>query len=152
MYAFRFVKNREEAEDAVQEVFVRLWNMGKKLDSINSVEALAFTMTKNYCIDLLRKQKHSSLTDDLSLDKWSESTPHEIIEQAESGIIIRQIIDELPELYRTIINLHEIDGLSYEEISVKTGQNINSLRVIISRARSTIRDKYKSYFNEKRRT
>ena len=57
-YAFRILRNQEEAEDAVQEVFIKLWNMGKKLDEYNSIEALAVTMIKNFCIDQLRKKKH----------------------------------------------------------------------------------------------
>lgn len=150
MYAYRFVNNREEAEDVVQEVFVKMWNMGQKLDRYDSIEALATTMTKNYCIDILRKQKH--LSDDNVIGQLSyEKSPQDLIEQAESATIIRRIIESLPELYRNVINLHEIDGMSYEEISSKTGQNINSLRVIISRARSTIRDEYNKYFYEKRR-
>lgn len=150
MYAYRFVNNREEAEDVVQEVFVKMWNMGQKLDRYDSIEALATTMTKNYCIDILRKQKHLSDVNVIGQLSY-EKSPQDLIEQAESATIIRRIIESLPELYRNVINLHEIDGMSYEEISSKTGQNINSLRVIISRARSVIRDEYNKYFNEKRR-
>lgn len=151
MYAYRFVKNREEAEDAVQEVFVKLWKMGDKLNKYDSIEALATTITKNYCIDLLRKQKHLSEDEALSLS-GNDTSPQDIIEKAESAIIIKKIIEEMPDLYRNVINLHDMEGMSYEEISITTGQNINTLRVIISRARSTIRDEYKKYFNEKRRT
>ena len=57
-YAFRILRNQEEAEDAVQEVFIKLWNLGNKLDSYNSIGALATTMIKNFCIDQIRKKKH----------------------------------------------------------------------------------------------
>ena len=56
-FAFRILRNQEEAEDAVQEIFIKLWKMGQKLDEYNSIDALATTMTKNYCIDQIRKQK-----------------------------------------------------------------------------------------------
>ena len=58
-FAFRILRNQEEAEDVVQEIFIKLWKMGEKLDEYKSIDALAITMTKNYCIDLLRKQKHT---------------------------------------------------------------------------------------------
>ena len=57
--AFRFLKRQEEAEDAVQEVFIRLWNRLDELDKYSSLEALAVTATRNYCIDILRKEKNS---------------------------------------------------------------------------------------------
>src|SRR5665648_524397 len=56
--AYRILGSQVEAEDAVQEVFIKLWKMGVKLNKYNSIEALAKTMTKNYCIDQLRKNKH----------------------------------------------------------------------------------------------
>ena len=57
-FAFRILRSQVDAEDVVQEVFIRLWKMGPKLDDYKSVDALATTMTRNYCIDLIRKQKH----------------------------------------------------------------------------------------------
>ena len=55
--AWRILNHREEAEDAVQEVFIRIWKMGEKVREYDSVEALAATMLKNHCIDLLRSRK-----------------------------------------------------------------------------------------------
>ncbi len=56
--AFRILRNQQEAEDVVQNVFMKMWMMGKKLDEYNDAGALAVTMTKNSCIDMLRKWKH----------------------------------------------------------------------------------------------
>jgi DNA-directed RNA polymerase specialized sigma24 family protein len=58
----------------------------------------------------------------------------------------------MPDSYREMISLKDIDALSDEEIAVKTGQNINTQRVTLSRARALLREEYKKYFNEKRRT
>lgn len=149
--AFRILRKQDEAEDAVQEVFIRIWKMGAKLDCYSSVDALATTVTKNYCIDQLRKKKViSDDTESVKNQPLAEST-EEIIEKAESFIIIRGLIDNLPDNHKELVNMHDIDGLSYEEISEKTGQNINTIRVNLSRARATIRQEYNKYFNEKRR-
>ena len=72
------------------------------------------------------------------------------MENRESGEILHRIIDDLPELYKIVIKLRDIDGDSYEEIARKTDQNINTLRVTLSRARKIIRDEYKKYQYERR--
>ncbi len=149
-FAFRILKNQVEAEDAVQEVLIRMWKMGKKLDGYYSIDALATTMIKNYSIDQLRKQKHLYRENDIHDDLLS-STPLELMEQTESSNIIQGIIEGMPEVYRNIIILRDIEDLSYEEISKMTGQSTGALRVILSRARAILRIEYKKHFDEKRR-
>src|SRR5664279_1721035 len=56
--AFRILRSQEEAEDAVQEVFIKLWKQGSKIDEYNNINAVAVTMLKNFCIDQIRKKKH----------------------------------------------------------------------------------------------
>jgi RNA polymerase sigma factor (sigma-70 family) len=144
-YAYRILRDQEGSEDAVQEVFVKLWKMKTRLDEYGSVEALAATMVKNYSIDLIRKQKHIGQNDKSQLAVYydSEPSPHEKLERDETSLSIRRIINNLPEIYREIIQLRDIEELSYEEIAEKTGQNINTLRVNLSRARKIVRDEYK---------
>jgi RNA polymerase sigma-70 factor (ECF subfamily) len=153
-YAFRLLQNQEEAEDAVQEIFIKLWKMRDKLDEYDSIDALATTMTKNYCIDQLRKQKNYYRDEERKQEYRNllSPTPHDRMEIMESGEIIRKIIDQLPDIYKVIITLRDIEGFSYEEIAEKTDQNINTLRVTISRARRQIRDEYNKYYNERRGT
>jgi RNA polymerase sigma-70 factor (family 1) len=151
-YAFRILRNQEEAEDAVQEVFIKLWNMGKKLDEYSSIGALATTMIKNYCIDQIRKKKHFTNEESIVQENQftDDSSPYRLMESKESGEIISKIIEELPEIYRILIKMKEIEGLSYEEIAEKTRQNINTLRVTISRARKIIREEFNKYHYERR--
>ena len=151
-YAFRILLNQEEAEDAVQEVFIKLWNLGRKLDEYNSIEALAATMTKNYCIDQLRKNKHfiHEEPNSQNFTNIESASPHILMENRESDDILHYIIDHLPIVYKDVIKLREIEGLSYEEIADKTEQNINTLRVTLSRARKMIRDEFNKYQYERR--
>jgi RNA polymerase sigma factor (sigma-70 family) len=72
------------------------------------------------------------------------------MENKESGDILFHIIDQLPDIYKDVIRLREIDDLSYEEISVQTKQNINTIRVTISRARKMIREEFNKYQYERR--
>lgn len=57
MIAYRIVKNKPEAEDVVQEVYLKMWTMGGKLDEYNDIEAIAVTIIKNKCIDVVRRRK-----------------------------------------------------------------------------------------------
>jgi RNA polymerase sigma factor (sigma-70 family) len=145
LVAFRFLRNREEAEDAVQEVFIKLWNKKDKLDEYLSIEALATTTIKNHCIDQLRKIKTIGIEESGRGQQYyfDEPSPYEKLEREETSKILHRIIDNLPAVYSDIIRKREIEGLSYEEIAVNTNQNINTLRVSMSRARAMVRDELK---------
>jgi RNA polymerase sigma-70 factor (family 1) len=151
-FAFRILRNQQEAEDVVQEIFIKLWNMREKLDEYRSIDALATTMTRNHCIDLIRKQKNE-FNVEIDFSNYSNLTvnsPFENMVLKESGIIIESIIERMPENIRIILLLHDIEGKSYEEIANETGHNINTLRVTISRARKIIRDEFNIFHNEQR--
>ncbi len=151
-HAYRILRDQQGSEDAVQEVLVKLWKMNTRLSEYESVNALAVTMVKNHCLDQLRKQKHLG-TDDagsLTIPDEAQPNPLEHLERNESYEVINTIIESLPEIYREIIKMKDIDGLSYEEIAILNGQNINTLRVNLSRARKLVRDEYKKYYNEYR--
>lgn len=151
MVAFRFLNNREEAEDAVQEVFVKLWNKKEQLDKYDSIEALATTTIKNHCIDLLRKSRTLRLDDNSQNLPYlmNEPSPYEQLVNIENSEILQKIIESLPDIYKDVIIKREIEGLSYEEIASYTNQNINTLRVTLSRARVMIRDEFKKYNYER---
>lgn len=151
-FAYRILRNQEEAEDVVQEIFLKLWNMRERLDDYRSIDALATTMTRNHCIDLIRKQKNEYRreTDLNNFSNLMVDSPYDNLVLKESGKIIEGIIEKLPENIRIILQLHDIDGKSYEEIAEATGHNVNTLRVNISRARKIIRDEFNIFYNEKR--
>jgi len=148
--AYRILKDQEGSEDAVQEVFVKLWKMSSRLEEYESIDALASTMIKNYCIDQIRKQKHTEHYNERNFASYldNEPSPYEKLERNEASGLMHRIINDLPALYREIIQLRDIKELSYEEIAEITGQNINTLRVNLSRARKIVRDEFKKYNNE----
>jgi len=149
--AFRMLRNRQEAEDVVQDVFMKMWMMGNKIDKYNDICALGVTMTKNNCLDMLRKWKHISSDTDGSVpvDTDPSSSPFDKIVSAEDESILFRIIEELPPIYRDLVQLREINGLSYKEIAEINSVKINSLRVTLSRARQIIKEKYLKYSNDR---
>lgn len=148
--AYRILRNQEGAEDVVQDVFVKLWKMNASLKEYNSVEALASTMVKNLCIDQIRKLKIRNSDNELAVYTKADNnpTPDEVVEQAETFAILDSIIENLPASYSELVHYRDIEALEYDEIAKKTGLNINTLRVNLSRARKIIRNEFNRYFNE----
>jgi RNA polymerase sigma-70 factor (ECF subfamily) len=140
--AFRLMGSREEAEDIVQEVYVKLWAMRNELSDYKSIEALAIRITRNLCLDQLRRRKVNY--DALKAEKQRivdyPETPAEDLERKEKEKIIHDLIAALPEPQRSLVHLRHLEGKEYEEIAEMVNMNINAIRVSISRARKLMRE------------
>jgi len=152
-FAFRFLSNGEDAEDAVQEVCIKLWNMREKLGEYRSIEALAMTITRNYCLDRLRKKGREIFEDTRPIDTRTDNMdPQQDIEDRENYNNIMQIVSGLPGKYRTVLELRDINGHTFEDIQKELGQNLNTIRVNLSRARKMVREKLNEINYEAART
>ena len=138
--AKRLLVSTEEAEDATQEVLVKLWSKNGNLAAYGSVEAFAMTMTKNYCLDQLKSKRtgnlkivHTNYVDrEPGLDKK--------MEDLDSLDWVEKIMDKLPVQQRLIIQMRDIEQYEFEEIAKILDMNESAIRVALSRARKTIRD------------
>jgi RNA polymerase sigma factor (sigma-70 family) len=138
--AKRLLVSTEEAEDATQEVLVRLWNNRDKLGGYSSVEALAVTITKNYCLDQLKSKRatemrivHSNYTD-------RQAGLQQQAEDRDSLDWVEKIMDTLPEQQKMIVQLRDIEEYEFEDIAKILDMNETAVRVALSRARKTIRE------------
>jgi len=136
----RLLVSTEEAEDATQEVLVKLWNKKDSLGNYNSVEALAMTMTKNYCLDQLKSKRagnlkivHNNFTD-------REAGLQQKIEDVDSLNWVEKIIDKLPEQQKLIVQMRDVEQYEFEDIAKILEMNETAIRVALSRARKTIRE------------
>ncbi len=136
----RLLNHREEAEDVVQEVFLKIWKMRDELEKYRSVEALMMTMTRNMCLDKLKMKKNKALSLQPEFNGIQQQNPHEQSEQKDLVRRVRQVMDQLPEQQRTIIQLRDVEAYSFEEMMEITGFDKNYLRVNLSRARKKIRE------------
>ena len=110
-----FLRNREEAEDAIQDVFLRLWTNRQQLESYQSVEALAVQMTKNLCLDRLKshhKQKTSHETDMGALQA-ADVSPYRQVENSDSAGLMHRLIGELPEQQKLVLHLRRCGGVYF---------------------------------------
>lgn len=137
--ALRLLVSKEAAEDAVQEVFLKLWNKKERMGSYDNVEAFAMTVTKNYCLDQLKLKQNNNLRIVHSNYDDGSSLQHEV-ETRDSLNWVRKIIDRLPEQQRMLIQLREVEQYEYEEIAKMTKMKETAIRVALSRARKAIRE------------
>ena len=143
-YAFRFLSSREEAEDAVQEIFLKIWKMRDKISEFKNLQAFMMTMTRNHCLDRLKKKRMEYIDDKANSDAATPAAGFEKnMEDSENFRIITGIIASLPDNYRCVIQLHDIEGYGYEEMAEKLDIDIKNLRVILSRARKMVREELK---------
>lgn len=137
--AKRLLVSTEEAEDATQEVMVRLWNNRKKLNKYSSVEALAVTITKNYCLDQLKSKRATEMRIVHSNYSDSQAGVHKQAEDKDSWNWVEKIMDDLPEQQKLIIQMRDVEQYDFEEIAKVMDMNETAVRVALSRARKTIR-------------
>ena len=137
--AKRLLVSTEEAEDATQEVLLKLWNKNEDLGNFNSLEAFAMTMTKNYCLDQLKAKRSGNLK--LVHDNYTDREPslENQLEAKDSLNWVEKAINELPEQQRMIIQMRDIEEYEFEEIAKIMNMNETAIRVALSRARKTIR-------------
>ena len=139
--AKRLLVSKEEAEDATQEILIRLWNNNEKIEDYKNVEAYSMTMTKNLCLDRLKSKQaqnlkivHSNYQDhNVSLQKQ--------VELNDSVDWVSKIMEELPEQQKIIVQLRDIEEYDFIEIAKVLEMNETAVRVALSRARKTIREK-----------
>ena len=140
--AYRLMGNREEAEDVVQEVYLKLWGMRKDLPELNSIEAMAVRITRNLCLDQLRRRKTTQelMKQQQMNPHHSPKTPDQVYESEEKAEVIHSLVEALPEPQRSLVHLRHLEGKEYEEIAEMMNMNINAIRVSISRARKQMRE------------
>ncbi|HDS06209.1 MAG TPA: RNA polymerase sigma factor [Bacteroides sp.] len=149
--AYRLLNSREEAEDIVQEVYMKLWGMRNELPGYDNIEALSVRITRNLCLDQLRRRKVSqaALKNERSLAEDDTDNPEHRLVKEEQKEVIHTLIASLPEPQRSLVHLRHLEGKDYEEISQMVNMNVNAIRVSISRARKQMREmlekKYSSW-------
>ena len=149
-YAYRITGNREDAEDLTQEACCRAYSSFGKYDRTRPFEKWFFRILKNLFIDKLRiNGKHQAISLDQPLSNGDYSYLLEIPDRTTDPemLMMDQIIDKrlvgalssLPERFRRVVLLRDVERLSYEEIAREIGAGIGTVRSRIHRGREKIR-------------
>ncbi|MBU0469004.1 MAG: sigma-70 family RNA polymerase sigma factor [Candidatus Omnitrophica bacterium] len=151
-FIYRFVADRELAEDLTQEVFIKIYNSASNYYPRSKFKTWAFTIARNISLNELRKNKGQVVSldkpfkhgeDDMSLqveDKTVSKPDDEIIKE-ELVDAVGKAINELPANQRTAILLIRYEGFSYEEIARTMNTTVSAVKSLLSRARETLKEK-----------
>jgi RNA polymerase sigma factor (sigma-70 family) len=140
----------EEAADAVQETYIKLWKMNHQREKYHNTEALAMTITKNYCLDQLKSKRWKTVSFDKS--KHAPNMPihnntQTKVELDEAQNMIKLFVSQLPQQQQIVMQLRDVEQMEFEEIEAITGMNQNAIRVNLSRARKTIRQQLTNQYS-----
>ena len=138
--AKRLLVSHEEAEDATQEILLKLWNNRKKIGDYRNVEAFAMTMTKNFCLDKLKSKHAQNLKIVHSNYQDNNTSLQKQVELQDSVDWVAKIVEDLPEQQRMILQLRDVEQYEFSEIAKMLDMNETAIRVALSRARKAIRE------------
>ena len=145
--AFRFLNSREEAEDAVQEAMMKLWEGRDRLDDHANHAAWCMTVTRNCCIDILRKRKKIMFEGIEQAEATVKIESDGNSDDREAAQLINRIVSRMKEPYRSAVILRDIEGYSYEEAAESLQTSVNTMRTVLSRARKIVREEMKRIYS-----
>ena len=119
--AKRLLVSTEEAEDATQEILLKLWAKKKVMESYNNVEAFAMTMTKNFCLDRLKSKQAGNLKLVHSNYDDGSTSLQKQLEVKDSLNWVEQIMKALPEQQKLVVQLRDVEQYDFEEIAEMLG-------------------------------
>ncbi len=144
-YLLRLTGNDDDAEDIVQEVMLRLWNMRSRIEAGANVSALAYTIARNLHRDRCRHLNSCRSEGEEMLKNVAVEDLR--AERNDEMRLISRIVESLPPLQQQIFRMKEIEGYESEEIMQILGCTADNLRKNLSRARLRIRDTYVKIMN-----
>lgn len=136
--AYYILENRADAEDAVQDLYIRLWNSRDTLDAVHNPKAYCITMIRNICLDRIRKESKIRTTE-LSDAAGSTSEPDERLFGRESLKDVMKAMEKLSPMQKEVLRMKVFEDMSYEQMAEKTGMSKLTLRVLMSQARSRLK-------------
>jgi len=156
-FAFRFLGNAADAEDAAQEVFIKVYNAADKYTPKAKFTTWLFAITRNTCLNLLAKRKPGLL---VSLDDKDDSRedspalqvadpkdlpPPELLIKNEQALAVKNALDSLPENQRTAVLLCRYEDLSYEAIAEVMGCSAKAVKSLLNRAKTSLKEKLSGF-------
>ena len=142
--AFQLLRNAQDAEDMVQEAYLKLWKKRNELPpDIIHAEAYCVTLIKRLCYDnlkLMHPEEEERPPEELHLAEHINIV-HEM-ELRDEASQVMTLIEQLPEQQKQIMRMRDVEDRPYEEIEKETGLNSVNIRVLLSRARKKIREQF----------
>ncbi len=147
----RMLGGEEETRDALQDLMLKLWKNRQKLQECDNPEGYVFACARNYCYDLKKRARPRlvDLPEDALLRVASAAPDPDASEKLNQ---VHQVLRNLPENYREVLEMREIEGLSFDEMRLMTGHEAPYLRVLLSRSRMKLKEELEKIYNYERGT
>ena len=142
--AYRLSGNEQDAQDILQETFLKMWSGRDKLGPIDNPVAFDITTLKHVYVDSLRRRRPDECQS-LSSEEVTVASDTDVGRQIESGDALDKVtvlIDSLPDAQRRVMRMRDLADLSMEEIETATGLSPGNIRTLLSRARKKIKEQY----------
>ena len=138
--ALRITMNKAEAEDVVQDTLLKVWEHREEWEQINNLEAFAIATCRNRALDIMKRAgRNTEKLDEMA--HFSSQTPQEQLEANEQISLVNRLMDDLPEVQRTIMLLRDIEGKTYQEIAQTLDISETQVKVYLHRARTKIKER-----------
>jgi len=155
---FHLTGNKTIAKDILQETFIQAYRSIKKFRGKSKFSTWLYKIAVNYCLMQRRKKKITvSLDEYLKTDKdeaprqipdWADS-PSASIDNSELKEKLNSALDELPDDYRSVVVLSDVEGMSNKEINKVLGLSVSAVKSRLHRVRLFLREKLTGYFTER---
>ena len=155
----KLLGNKDDVLDLLQETYIKAYESLPKFEGRSSFSTWLYRIATNFALMKLRKEKFKKISIDeikeatdgnykLEIPDWSNS-PYFQYKNEELKEILNEAINSLPPKYKTIFILHDIEGLSIQEISEILSLSIPTIKTRIHRSRLYLREKLSEYFKKK---
>ena len=145
--SLNIVGNRQDAEDIVQDALLQILNKSDHWHTINNIEAYCFRMVRNLALDMLSSRDRQVFDIQGNTDYPDAQDVEEQLSSNEEIRLIHHLIRQLPEKQKTIVQLRDVEGLSYKEISEIMEISEEQVKVTLFRARQKIKEHFIAIYN-----
>lgn len=137
--AYRLLGTQEDAEDAVQDLYLKLWAGKENLDAVYNPKAYCISLLRNLCIDRLRREKAHRVEDGIEESLSTRDDTYKMTEQKERLEEVARLSLKLSPNQKMILRMRIFEDLSYDEMAKRTGMSKLTMRVLLSQAKSKIK-------------
>lgn len=134
----RILGTKSNAEDAIQEIMMKLWLKRNQLNNHPNIKGFVFLTARNYCIDVVRKKMKVVDNASIHLRVLESDKEHENLEWKQLNQIIKKVLENIPSQQREVFLMRDIDGCEFKEIAFALEITVEYARVLSSRARKKI--------------
>ncbi|MEQ6166554.1 sigma-70 family RNA polymerase sigma factor [Ekhidna sp. MALMAid0563] len=138
-YALSIVREPETAKDIVQDCLTKIWSIRKDLDKIEKVNAWAFRIVRNRCIEIMRRNRYADLDEKVVNMRHSDPVENQAITN-DFMSLMKQVLKELPVKQQEVFHLREVEDMSYQDIAETCGLTESDVKVNIHRARKKVKE------------